>query len=235
MTSSRRYSSRDTRGHPYRMSDSKSDSKSEPKSQTDLFIEAAIQCADDVKEAIEAAGKIKGYADWSDQEKITHLTKDTACNMFYVRFPLIARYMICLGIFSRNAFKRFLQKYCEVTAKGKKADGAKSPEERIIMLQARYVQYLWEEKQWERKQTFTHSQARTVYSDALRMLRQETDEFKANYDKIKEHLAEAKKKADSERAKELLTRLTRNEQTLGDESLRRLYDALKAGVDHKEM
>jgi hypothetical protein len=183
----------------------------------DIFIKAAVNCAEDVLKIVWEAKKLDSYKTWNDDEKIAHITKNKACDVFYMRFPVVARCMICLDLYNKRAFERFLELYC--------AAGYPS-EEQWLSLQAKYVMFMWEERQWDAKRSIKNHDRRKVYSDALTMLKSETENFKMNYDKTKKELDATKEKAREQRAIELIKRLQSGEQKLSDDAAKRLFDAV---------
>jgi len=139
---------------------------------------------------------------------------------FYTTYPIVSRYMICMGQFSNKAFKRFLDK-CKVMAKeAKPGEG----EDQWIMRQADYVRYLWEAYQ---KGRFTTKESQNIWKHSYETLKKEFDDFKNMHKETEEKLKKAEKYNKAELVRELTSRVANNEQKLNDDSEKKLLESLR--------
>ena len=149
------------------------------------YIEMSMQLALKFRQAVKNAKKTN--AQWKkldDDKKIKHITEFEELNAFYTRYPIVSRYMICLESFSAKAFRRFLNLQC--------APISQNPNEamsnRNLHLQAKYLQFLWEETSKKYGNHFNIADANAVYEQAYKALLEEDTEFKNKYKEIESEL-----------------------------------------------
>lgn len=185
------------------------------------MVEQLIQVAGNMWDLIKK--KIKedpGFMDWSDTKKIDHFRDTLKFKDFMNEFPVMTRYMICMGQYSSKAFRRYLDKVRrtntnEVLKKGEKEDN-------WIRRQADYVQYLWEAYQ---KRHYNTAERNMVWQEAYNNLRGEMDDFRDKYKAVEESTKEEKEVLKASNAKDLLQRLASGEQKLPEEDVKKLlYD-----------
>lgn len=195
---------------------------------SEQYITSAMSCALELWNKIQHNPNIRKL---SDDEKIKFFTTEPKHNVFYMRFPIVGRYMICLNQFKPKAFKRFLQKQIAIiftpSVVSIEASSKDAPStDKMLQLQAKYVQYLWEETQRDMGAHLSAGSGGKIYEEAYKMLKDEDTDFKKRYDTIEKELARAKTSGDVARAKELLDRLANNEQTIPEEQLNVLHKIL---------
>lgn len=158
-----------------------------------------------------------------DSDKLDYFRTDY--KQFMENYPIVARYMICMGQYSEKALRRFLDKVRATSQTTKHEKGYK--EDQWLRRQADYVQYLWESYQ---KGHINTKERRLVWEDAYKSLRGEFDDFRDRYEQLKIETKKEKKKLRSEFAKDLLSRLSTGKQQLSVEETTRLVEQLKQKV-----
>jgi len=205
--------------------DSKNTSKKETATKKDpieIAMEQAFKLWDDIKKKATEDPK---FVEMPDNEKIAIYQKSEFKD-FYVSQPIVCRYMICMGQFSGKAFKRYLLKCKSMEGVKVSIDkGVENPsEDRWIQRQADYIRYLWESYQ---RQHFNQSDAQEIWQQAYKTLSKEFKDFKDLHKNIEEKLKSEEKLNKSELVKELLNRITSEEQTLNDNTTTNLIEKLK--------
>jgi len=161
-----------------------------------------------------------------DQDKIELFMKDH--KTFQNEFPIVCRYMICMGQYKKKAFEKYLNKVKSFKIKENREKGYM--EEIWIDRQADYVRYLWEEYQKQDKTRYTQHEARQVWQAARKSIKAEFDQFRNKHQKAEEKIAEEKKANRKELTKELIDRIKLGKQQLSDEDLQRLVWEARARV-----
>lgn len=164
------------------------------------------------------------FIDMKDTIKID-LYEKSEFKDFYTSFPLVSRYMICMGQFTEKAFTRFLKKRAVLMPANQQLS-----EDDWLKSQAFYIRYLWESYQ---KKHFNMSDAQKIYDNAYETLTKETADFKAMHDNIEKKLETDEKRSKSEMVKEVLGRLVNQEQSLDTSTTRDLIYKLQKRVDEQ--
>lgn len=167
------------------------------------------------------------FAEKPDNEKVDIYQKSEFKD-FYTNFPIVCRYMICMGQFSHKAFKRFLLK-CK-SMETKKGRGSDAAEDEWVKRQADYVRYLWESYQ---KQHFNTNEAQNVWQHAYQTLTQEFKDFKEMHKDVEEKLKHDNIYNKSSMVKELIQRLSNQEQSLDENTTNDLIKKLKERVNNQ--
>ena len=131
-----------------------------------------------------------------------------------------------MGQFSSKAFKRFLLK-CKAM-ESRKGKGSDSAEDAWVQRQADYVRYLWESYQ---RQHFSTTEAQNVWQHAYQTLIQEFKDFKEMHKEAEEKLKIDKTYNKSAMVKELLQRITNEEQSLDENTIKDLIKKLEEQVN----
>jgi hypothetical protein len=161
------------------------------------------------------------YIKMGDDEKIDFIKQDFG--EFYNEFPIVSRYMVCMGQYRRKAFHKFLEK-CRVAL-------ANIPEKRDpdymqnqwIERQADYVRYLWEEYQ-------THvnkKQSNAIWLQAYNLLKDEFKQFKSLHKNIEEKVEKDRVKHKTELVKEMAGRIISGQQKLETNETLGLLNSLR--------
>ena len=171
---------------------------------------------DDIKRRVK---EDPDFVNMEDRKKV-ELYQKGEFKDFYTTYPIVCRYMICMGQFSNKAFKRFLNK-CKVMAKeAKPGEG----EDQWIMRQADYVRYLWEAYQ---KGRFKAEDSQAIWKHSYDTLTKEFKDFKDMHKDTEEKLKRDEKFNKAALVKELTSRIANNEQQLNKESEQKLLQSLK--------
>jgi hypothetical protein len=192
--------------------------KQDEKALQDAVIDIANKLWRDLKERILDEPE---FVKKSDSEKVDIYQK-SEFKEFYINYPIVCRYMICMGQFSNKAFKRYLLK-CKSMSTVKHTENHNAEDE-WIQRQSDYIRYLWESYQ---KQNFNEADAQAIWQQSYKTLTQEFTDFKKLHKEV-----EAKLKVDDEfnkssMVKELLQRLANEEQSLDSNTTTALIKKLE--------
>lgn len=175
---------------------------------------------DDIKRRVRDDPK---FGEMPDNDKI-EIYQKSKFKDFYIEFPIVSRYMICMGQFSNKAFKKYLLKCKNVVHDQDKSREKGYSEDQWVQRQADYIKYLWESYQ---KQHYSPSESKDIWTHAYTTLKQEFQDFKDLHEDIEKKLKEDEKTHKGEMAKELLKRLSSKEQALDDNTTKQLLEKLK--------
>ena len=159
-----------------------------------------------------------------DKAKLEIFREKLGYNEFMNEYPIMTRYMVCMGQYSSKAFRRFLEK---IRMTKHPPDGQREKgymEDQWIRRQADYVRYLWEAYQ---KSHYNTAEASWIWEDAYKNLKGEFDDFRNKYEELKVSTKEEAKKLNGESAKDLLERLQTGKQKLSDADAQLLLKKLK--------
>jgi len=114
---------------------------------------------------------------------------------FFERFPVVMRYMIELGQFNENAFKKYMKKI--------QTNPATDMQQHITERNADYIKYLWQEN--NKKHPQYNVMIKRIWNEAYTNLKEEWD----NYNDIQEMAKEKIKIQDEQNLKEKREELLR--------------------------
>jgi hypothetical protein len=154
-------------------------------------IDNAMKMGLDAWDFVKDMARQSDYANMSDDKRVDALM--LKCKDFYQTFPVVSRYMVCMGQFSPRAFNRYLEKRHR-SKPSPNADQAEKADQ-LIRCQASYLQYLWESMQ---KHVDTN-RSKEIYQHSYKMLKEEVDKFKKQEKKIRFQLEKEKKEANVEK------------------------------------
>ena len=200
--------------------------------ENETYIEKSIRIGgnlwDDLKERVK---NDPDFVNKNDNEKID-VYQNSEFKDFYSEFPIVCRYMICMGQFSGKAFKRFLIK-CKDSSKNTNINREKDyNENQWIMRQADYVRYLWESYQ---NQHFNKEDSNKIWQHAYETLKNEFKEFKDMHKKIEDKLKTDNIYNKKKLIEEMVKRISNNEQKLDDESTKKLlYDLRETLLEQRK-
>jgi hypothetical protein len=183
------------------------------------YIETALREGQALWDAVKAEAKDPEFARLPDNKKIDKFS--LRFHPFNKEFPIVSRYLICMGQYSGKAFKRYLLK----------VQGAKHPEVRDkgymedqwVRRQADYIRYLWESYQ---RKHYNNSEAKTIWKEAYETLKKEFLDFRNMHENIEQKLEADKKVNKQELVVELMDRLASGEQSLEDAKMKELLEVL---------
>lgn len=188
-------------------------SKAEVVDENSVHINKAAELWQDIKKRV---NDDPSFASLPDSKKI-EIYQKSEFKDFYTNFPIVCRYMICMGQFSMKAYKRFLKK-TQNMLKLQQEQRQNRPltekpktnsEDEWIKRQADYVRYLWEAYQ---KSNFSTLEAQRVWQHAYTTLTKEFSDFKDLHKEIEEKLKVDGKANKSEVVREMLSRVANEEQ-----------------------
>jgi len=168
------------------------------------------------------------FIKWPDNDKIELFMKDH--KTFQNEFPIVCRYMICMGQYKEKAFYKYLVKVKNVKLKAPEKRAKGYMEDQWVDRQADYVRYLWEEYQHLDRKRFTMKESAAVWRQARNSIKEEFDTFREGHKKAEDKLAEEKKKNAVEKTKELIDRIKLGKQKLTERQLQDLLWQTRARV-----
>jgi hypothetical protein len=146
-----------------------------------------------------------------DKAKLDIFRNKLGYAQFMDEFPIVSRYIVCVGQFNKKAFQRFLDK-CEKTVHPPEQQRVKGyNEDQWIRRQADYVQYLWESYQ---KSHYSTVERNSIWEEAYKRLKGEFDDFRNMHKEIEEKVNEEKEVIKSKNARELIERVLNSNQKL---------------------
>jgi hypothetical protein len=186
-------------------------------------VEVAIKLWNDIKKRV--AGDTN-FIKMSDNDKVS-LYQDSEFKVFYTEFPIVSRYMICMGQFSKTALRRLLHKCKSVKHDKDKSREKGYSENQWVERQSDYVRYLWESYQ---DKNFKHSESNDVWKNTYEILKKEFQDFKELHKEIENKLKKDDKVNKEELIRELLTRVVDDKQSFDDATAKQLLVGLKEQV-----
>ena len=182
------------------------------------------------KKVKQLAKEDKRFVELSDKDKLKYFREELGHREFMNEYPVMTRYMICMGQYSAKAFNRFLTKL-RIT-KHPPADKREKGymEDQWIRRQADYVQYLWEAY---KKGHYDTGERQYIWQQAYKNLRGEFDDFRDKYKEIEKTTKEQKKEFKASNARDLLERLKTRTQNLNEQDSLELLQMLKQRRIHR--
>jgi len=161
------------------------------------------------------------FVELSDTKKV-EVYQNTEFKEFYITYPIVCRYMICMGQFSTKAFRRFLVKSVNMAKEPVRREKGYN-EDQWVRRQADYVRYLWESYQ---KTHFKKEDSNKIWEHSYNTLKKEFSDFREMHKEVEEKLKREKKENKKELIKELIERVKTQE---GDDDTvkRELIEKLK--------
>ena len=127
------------------------------------------------------------YIELDDKDKIEHFAGKYP--EFFNKYPVIAKYMVCRGVFSLEAFRQFLIK-CknDLMSSGRMTEKNKKEKmQHWCELRAYYVQQTW--KYMHKDEKFTNKDRETVYNEAFKMLMEDYNSFEEDQEEANKGIA----------------------------------------------
>lgn len=191
-------------------------------------IDDIIAYANDMYEVLKKhVKKNPEFMQIADKKKLDFFRDKLNHKEFMTEFPIVSRYMICMGQYSKKAFKRLLDKISRTIHPPPTQRAKGYMEDQWVRRQADYVRYLWEEYQKKRKAHINPHEASAVWEDAYKSLKGEFDDFRNKYKEIENKTKEEKKTLAGENVQDLLARLSTGKQKLSKEDEELLLMNLK--------
>jgi hypothetical protein len=185
----------------------------------DASIDNAYTIWNDIKNRVKTDEK---FIDMKDNDKLEiyqNKYKD-----FYSAYPIVCRYMVCLGQYSAKAFKKYLLKCKNITYTIEERKNREFISDQWVRRQADYIRFLWEAYQ---KQHYNEKEARGIWTHAYKTLNKEFIDFKSQEKKIENQLNDDKLKNKKELMKELISRISNDDQKIDNKSIANLLEILK--------
>jgi hypothetical protein len=174
-----------------------------------------------VKDYVKTNPKFK---DLQDKKKLEIFRERLGFETFMEEFPIVSRYMICMGQYKTRAFQRFLDKIKRAKHPPPNERPKNYMEDQWIRWQADYVQYLWEEYQ---RRHYNNAERQWVWQETYKRLKGEFDDFRKMHEDIEDRIKEEKELLAAKNARELLERLKSGSQQLKPEEEEKLLNDLR--------
>lgn len=196
------------------------------KSEDELVAIATAMWKDAKKHA-----KSKEFVDMNDDDRLDLFREKLNYEEFMNEFPVMCRYMICLGQYSKKAFTRFMKRVSVC----KKNDSLKPrekgyKEDQWVRRQADYVRFLWEDYN---KGHPNLKDGQAVWDEAYNNLKNEFDDFRKRYADVEINRKAEAIELRAESAREMITRLISNNDNIPNDEVTALRDSLRSLVYNK--
>lgn len=194
--------------------------KEEQKQSTKEYIDTALNEAKRIWKDLKSKAKDKVFMALPDEEKSKIYTGKY--KEFAQEFPIVFRYMVCMGQYKKRAFHRYLLK-----VKNFKPPTDRSKdymEDQWVRRQADYLRYLWEEYVGR---GYDNREAKRIWESAYNSLKKEFTDFRDLHAKVEEDLRRQKKKNKTELVSELMGRLSRGEQSIDNDKMAQLVEVMQ--------
>jgi hypothetical protein len=160
------------------------------------------------------------YKRMDDDEKIDLIRNDFA--NFYKNFPIVSRYMICIGKYKQSAFTKMLVKYSTMK---RPINAPKDYNEKIwIEQQADYIRYLWEDD--NNGVVFSQQDSDRIWQEAYNNLSSEFNQFRDLYEETETKIKQDKIRYKKEILYELSARIISGVQRIKDQDMLMLIEDL---------
>jgi hypothetical protein len=163
------------------------------------------------------------FVNLPDEDKVVIYQTEFA--EFYKEYPIVCRYMICMGQYSHKAMRRYL-----IKCKNSKPDKTKSQDKEYkadqwVMRRADYVRYLWESYQ---SQHFSVTDAQNTWQHAYQTLKKEFKDFNDMQQDVEAKLKLNNNTNKAQLVRELVKRLSDadNKQNLSEGDTKHLLELL---------
>lgn len=181
------------------------------------YVEASVKYAEEFRIFVRQTSVAEpDYSEWTDEQKIDFIMLNERYKRFYMQFPVVARFIVCVNQFSMKAFRRYTQSKCAQYVKPKEGEPS-----REIHLQARYVQNMWEDMHPHAPKRASNA----IYVQSLQSLDAEEKAFQKRYSKIEADLESKHSANQIEKLKELVNELAKNNDVESLMKIKAILDA----------
>jgi hypothetical protein len=154
----------------------------------------------------------EGFMMMTDDEKLNLFRQEF--KDFQDNFPIVMRYMVCRGQYSRKAFRQFIELCSNKLSHNDPSKRSKTHmREQWIECQAGYVTYLWESQQ---KRRYTRQESMEIWRQAKNALTKEFSDFEKMHGEMKTKVETDKKRYKLELFKEIQDRVMSKQQSIKD-------------------
>lgn len=190
------------------------------------YIRLALTEAEQIWLNVQLLLKSPKYTQMSDDDKIKLIQKDY--KEFYKNFPIVARYMICMGQYKMVAFRKMLLK-CKNT--NTTIASRKNNNEKLwIERQADYIRFLWEAYQVDdegKPMAFSTEDSDAIWQNTVDTLTKEFQDFRDMHEKTELAIKKESIKNKTELIYEMGNRIITGKQNLQDDAAKKLINDLK--------
>ncbi len=187
---------------------------------TDEIIAIAEKMYKELKEVVHANKK---FVEMEDKLKLDLFRKNKEYDEFMTEFPVVSRYLICMGQYKTKAFRKMLEKIKLKAAEPMQQREKGYNEDQWIRRNCDYVRYLWEAYQ---KTHYSQAESNFIWEDTYRKLKGEFDDFRNKYKDVEEATKKEKERFKVQNAKDLLNRLNTKTQKLNENDSNKLKKSL---------
>lgn len=194
----------------------------EPTLSKEQIMEKASKMWNEYKSYVE---KNKDFIYKSDKEKYEFFRSNMGYSIFIDEFPIVSKYMICLGQFHINAFSKLLTKIYNVAAKPVDPSDKNYNEDQWCQRQADYAAYLYEETY--KKKHWNTAERKYIWETTYKLMKGEFNDFRNTHEEIKKKVEKEKVVLNAKNSRELIERVLSGTQKLSEEDQLYLISELK--------
>lgn len=137
----------------------------------------------------------------NDVEKINYVSQEF--KEFSNQFPIVFRWMVCMGQYSRVAFLRFLN-LTEMKLRNATTKQGET-EDKWIHCNANYVRYLWEHIQDNTGKRYTAFESNKIYQQAYECIKKDFNQFRKIHKEAEEKAIRDRQRHKMELVRELIS------------------------------
>lgn len=171
---------------------------------------------------------IKTHTDFrfkSDKEKYDIFRRIDRWKSFIDEYPIVSKYMICLGQFHIKALDKYLTKIQNVATKPHDITDKQYNEKQWCERQADYVVYLFDI--YNKNKHPSPAERKLLWEKTYNIVKGEFDDFRKTHDEVKEKIEIEKKLLEARNVKDLLNRIISGTQKVSEEDEKFLLEQLE--------
>jgi hypothetical protein len=167
------------------------------------------------------------FKELPDKEKLELFRNKYGYGKLMEEYPIITRYIICMGQYKSKALRRVLEKTRTMKHPPNEKREKGYMEDQWVRRQADYVTYMWEEYQ---KSHYNIAERNWVWQQTYEKLKGEFDDFRQMHKEVENKIAEEKRIFAGRNVRDLLERLKTGKQKLSPEDELYLLEHLKGVI-----
>ena len=174
--------------------DEKTDNSTQDAKTANQLVEMAEEMYKTLKDLIKERPE---FVEWEDKRKLDHFRERLDYKEFMTEYPVVTRYMICMGQYSSKAYRRMLDKIRMTMHPPAEKREKGYMEDQYVRRNADYIRYLWEAY---KKNHYNTAEAKYVWEEAYKTLKSEFDDFRDKYKELENTTKEEKEKLKADNA-----------------------------------
>ncbi len=169
------------------------------------------------------------FKESSEESRIEWVQKEH--KEFQHEFPIVCRYMLCMGQYKESAFRLYLKKVKNVESTPSSISEKGEREDNWCKRQADYVKYLWAAcNDGSLIRNLGMKEAKDVWEQTYKSLRKEFADFRDMHKQAESRIEIEEKENRAELVQELTNRIRTGIQKLPEEDTRSLVEVLRVQV-----